>query len=182
MKTTTTTKKAAPASKSALETTVELDAVLVAKIRASLRAVGLNIDIGEHIEKGLESELEENSGFFEAWIEDETTPHGREIEDKLERIRNGDKRLVRPEPLPQAGKLPIMFPAEAVQLLEELLKASGTRLSTADYAKEYLQQEIIDSLNPLAGGVPEFLKGGYELEPEDVTAMEAVVARWKAKQ
>ena len=82
------------------KTTVTLDAVLVAKIRASLRAVGLNTDIGEHIEKSLESELEDNSGFFEAWIEDETTPRGREIEEKLERIRNGDKRLVRPEPLP----------------------------------------------------------------------------------
>lgn len=80
-----------------------------------------------------------------------------------------------------AEKRPIMFPAAAVQLLEELLEASGTLLSIDDYAEEFLQLEILDSLDPLACGVPETLAGRYQLEPGDMEAMQAAVDRWKAK-
>lgn len=77
---------------------------------------------------------------------------------------------------------PIFFPVDTVQLLEELLEASGTNLSLDDYAREFLGNEITDSLVRHAGGVPEILDGSYQLEPGDMEAMKDVVARWNAKE
>lgn len=79
------------------------------------------------------------------------------------------------------GKRAIYFPAATVDLLKELLEASGTLLSTAQYAEEFLQQEILASLVPRSCGVPEVLAGSYQLAPGDMEAMQAVVARWKGK-
>jgi hypothetical protein len=75
----------------------------------------------------------------------------------------------------------IPFPSATVELLEELLAASGTALSLADYAEEFLQQEILASLNPLYAGTPELLSGTYQLEQGDIEAMNEVVEKWRGK-
>lgn len=71
-----------------------------------------------------------------------------------------------------------------MRLLEELLEASGTDLTTEDYAREFLQNEIIESLGqPRARcSVMEILNGSYQLEPEDLPAMQAVADRWNVKK
>jgi hypothetical protein len=78
-------------------------------------------------------------------------------------------------------KRPIMFPAVTVDLLEELLEASGTCLTADQYAEKYLQQEIWESLES-PQGVPEILDGSFYLEDSHREAMRAVVERWLAKK
>ncbi len=79
------------------------------------------------------------------------------------------------------GTRPIHFPADAVQLLEELLEASGTALTTGQYAAQSMTVEIWASLRKYECGVPEILAGSYQLEPGDMPAMQAVADRWRAK-
>lgn len=42
---------------------------------------------------------------------------------------------------------PINFPADVVDLLEELLAASGTGLTVDDYARRYLSYNVVSTLN-----------------------------------
>lgn len=74
-------------------TTIKLDAALVEKIRASLRAVRRNQTLEEFIEGMFADMLEPNSGLFEGLIENEK--RREKIEGKLDRIRRGDFRFVR---------------------------------------------------------------------------------------
>jgi hypothetical protein len=74
---------------------------------------------------------------------------------------------------------PINFPAETVDLLEELLAASGTNLTVDEYAVKFLQDEITESLVPRSCGVPEILAGSYQLEPQDMRNMESVCRKWR---
>lgn len=75
----------------------------------------------------------------------------------------------------------INFPASTVELLEELLKASGTGLSVDEYAADHLQHEILAAVKG-EGGTPEILAGTYQLEPSDKAAMQGVVQRWSKKE
>ena len=79
-------------------------------------------------------------------------------------------------------KRPIMFPAATVDLLEELLEASGTCLTVEQYAEDFIQQEVWESLVPFIGGVPQILDGSFYLEDSHREAMRAVVERWLAKK
>ncbi len=82
----------------------------------------------------------------------------------------------------KASTRPIHFPAEAVDLLEEVLAASGTGLTVEQYAAEFLQDEIIAPLaTPGDLGPPLMLQGSYHLEPGDFEAMHAVYDRWRTK-
>lgn len=60
--------------------------------------------------------------------------------------------------------------------------AAGVIVGDNDYAEEFLQQEIVDSFDPLACNVAEILAGTYQLDPGDIEAMRAVVDSWKAKK
>ena len=70
------------------KTTVELDAVLVAKIRASLKAIHREETFEDFVEYTLKDMLEPISGMFEGLIEDEHEHEREEIEAELAEIRN----------------------------------------------------------------------------------------------
>ena len=108
--TTTTARKA-------ITTTIELDAELVAKIRASVRAVRKNQTLEEFVEELFTDMLEPHSGIFEGLIENEQ--RREKIEGKLDRIRRGDSLLVRSEP---RARNTVVYTVE----MERLKKIAGT--------------------------------------------------------
>jgi hypothetical protein len=145
--TTTTARKATT-------TTIELDAELVAKLRASVRAVRKNKTLEEFVEELLADMLEPHSGLFEGLIENE---HRREkIELKLDRIRRGDSRLVRSEPV---ARNTVVYTAE----MERLKKIAGTVGMPVNSAINSL---LYDSLNDIESGKMKFVltssKGGLK--------------------
>ena len=78
--------------------------------------------------------------------------------------------------------LPIMFPAKAARLLNELCEAGG--IFTFDYVREMFCSEIYQTLDDsgLLEGVPEFIMGMWQLDAEDVSNLGKVVARWRAME
>jgi len=88
------------------QTTIELDAEPIAKLRAMLRALGNRWTIqdvimeflGEVIEKEPREHYLAEGVFGDDW---EAHPKRNKMIAKLKRCRDGDKRLVRPEPLPR---------------------------------------------------------------------------------
>lgn len=89
------------------KTTIEIDAIIIAKLRAMLRAVGTKQTAESFIKKDLSrmiGEPEFIGELFFGLIEDakgEVLEWRRELNVKLRRILAGDKRLVRPEPMPR---------------------------------------------------------------------------------
>ena len=98
------TDQAAQSSQPATEkkmTTVEMDAEAVGKLRASLRAIRWTATLEEFLAEDFHDKLNASNGLFESLIQSQDEHRRQEIEDKLKRIRQGDKRLVRREPLPR---------------------------------------------------------------------------------
>ena len=87
------------------KTSIELNADLVAKLRASLRAINDTGTAEQFIDEWMETIFEENSGLMESLIETDNPSARIAAESKLDRIRKGDKRLVRPEPLPRNARI-----------------------------------------------------------------------------
>jgi hypothetical protein len=146
------------------EAGITLPSNIVAAITESLAAVGADETLEEFVEDILGDMLTDRSGFFESMADFDPA-----TETQLVEIRRKHGL---------AATRSIQFPAAAVDLLEELLKASGTGMTIDQYAEEFLQQEILASLNPLYAGTPELLAGSYQLEPSDIAAMAEVTDRW----
>lgn len=136
--TTTTARKATT-------TTIELDAELVAKIRASVRAVRKNQTLEEFVEELFTDMLEPHSGLFEGLIENEQ--RREKIEGKLDRIRRGDSLLVRSEP---RARNTVVYTVE----MERLKKIAGTVGMPVNSA---LNSLLNDSLDHIESGKMKFV-------------------------
>ena len=132
--------------------TIELEAELVAKIRASIRAVRKNQTLEEFVEGLLVDMLEPHSGLFEGLIQNEQCRE--KIEGKLDQIRRGDPRLVHREPLPR----------NAVVYQHNLERLRTVASSTGNTVNSALNSLLNDGLNQIENGtmnfVPNIQEGG----------------------
>ncbi|MCP5534251.1 MAG: hypothetical protein H7A48_13865 [Akkermansiaceae bacterium] len=78
-------------------------------------------------------------------------------------------------------RLPVYLPAESVELLGDILDASGTGMTVDEYAENALAGEIRCTIDGTKGcNVVEILAGEFELFPEDHAAMREAILRSRA--